>query len=67
MDPGSTSALHKAAGHFDEQAFFPFLERIGLAPRDEIADAMPMTARLLRQELATIAGDGLADYWRAAL
>jgi hypothetical protein len=67
VDAGYASALHQLAGHFDEQAFFPFLERIGLAPRDEIADAMPMTARLLRPELAAIVADGPTDYWRAAL
>src|SRR5438045_6899166 len=67
VDAGYASALHQLAGHFDEHAFFPFLERIGLAPRDEIADAMPMTARLLRPELAAIVADGLTDYWRAAL
>jgi hypothetical protein len=61
------SALHQLAGHFDEHAFFPFLERVGLAPRDEIAEAMPTTARLLHHELAAIAADGPTDYWRAAL
>jgi hypothetical protein len=67
VDAGYASALHQLAGHFDEAAFFPFLEGIGLAPRDEIGDAMPLTARLLRRELPAIVTDGPTEYWRATL
>ncbi len=67
VDAGYASALHQLAGHFDEAAFFPFLEGIGLAPRAEISDAMPLTARLLRRELPAIVADGPTEYWRAAL
>ena len=33
--------LTQLAGHFDEVAFFPLLERIGLAPRRQLTDWRP--------------------------
>ena len=66
-DAGYASGLYQIAGHFDEHAFFPFLEEIGLAPRNEVGAEMQRTARLLANELESIQADGPTDYWRVLL
>jgi hypothetical protein len=64
---GYASGLHQIGGHFDEHAFFPFLEEMGLAPRDEVGAVMQNTARMLRLEIPEIQRDGETEFWRVVL
>lgn len=66
-DARFASGLRQIAGHFDEHAFFPFLEGIGLHPRAEVASIMPQTARMLEEAIADVEREDPTDYWRVTL
>ena len=66
-DAGYESALYQIAGCLDEHAFFPFLEGIGLTPRNEVGAAIQNTARMLDLHIPVIREDGATDYWRVVL
>ena len=57
--------LTQLAGHFDEVAFFPFLEGIGLAPRRQLTDWRP-TLTALEASLDEIEA-GETPEWRVLL
>ncbi len=64
---GYARGLTQLAGHFDEYAFFPFLEGLGPDPRAALTPAMEGTAVDLRRVLPEIAEDPNTAEWRVLL
>jgi hypothetical protein len=64
---GDAGGLRCLAGHFDEHAFFPFLEALGLHRRGKSAPLLEQTAHLLRGLLGDIEADGPTPRWRVIL
>lgn len=74
IEPGALAQQHRyargltqLAGHFDEYAFFPFLEGIGLDPRQELTPKMAPAARALGDLLPQITDNGNTAEWRVLL
>jgi hypothetical protein len=64
---GYARGLTQLAGHFDEYAFFPFLEGIGLDPRRELTPTLGPASRAFENLLPQITQDGATADWRVLL
>lgn len=64
---GYKSGLQALSGFFDEHAFFPFLEDLGLDPRAPIGARMVPTARALEAQIDEIHREGFTETWRVNL
>jgi hypothetical protein len=64
---GYAGGLQVLAGCFDEHAFFPSLEALGLAPRTELTRRLAETVALLEGRLDEIAMNGPTVRWRVIL
>ena len=64
---GYKSGLQALSGFFDEHAFFPFLESLGLDPRAPIGARMEPTARALEAQMHDIQREGFTEAWRVNL
>ena len=59
--------LMQLAGHFDEFAFFPVLEGMGLDPRGQILPTLEPARLALENLLPEIQHDGPTDEWKVLL
>lgn len=64
---GYRSGLQALNGFFDEHAFFPFLEGLGLDPRAQITARMGPTAAALEAQIDEIQREGFTETWRVNL
>jgi hypothetical protein len=60
-------ALSGLSGHFEEYAFFPFLENLGLNPRGVLTATLDQSAQMLPTMLPRIERNGLTAKWRVRL
>lgn len=62
-----SQGLLQIGGHFDEHAFFPFLEGIGLNPRSEVLPTLEPEMKRLEELLPDIERQGETAQWRVVL
>ena len=60
-------ALSGLSGHFEEHAFFPFLEDLGLDPRGVLTATIDQSGRMLPTMLPRIEQNGRTAKWRVRL
>ena len=60
-------ALSCLSGHFEEHAFFPFLENLGLDPRGVLTATIDQSGRMLPRMLPHIEQNGHTAKWRVRL
>ena len=60
-------ALSGLSGHFEEHAFFPFLENLGLDPRAPLTTTIDQSGRMLPTMLPRIEQNGRTAKWKVRL
>lgn len=64
---GYAPALQRLSGHFDEYAFFPFLEDLGLSPRGDVAPALQPQLEAIEELIPKLQQERDNPRWRIQL